>query len=364
VETTAVPFDISAEFIPDLLRKPDKELERLSAGLAVEAPEFKDIIHQSAEMRRVIAMARRVAARSIPVLIEGESGTGKELLARAIHRSSLRRSGPLITINCGAIAPELVESELFGHEKGAFTGATSRRIGHFEEANGGSLFLDELGELQLPMQVKLLRAIQEGEITRVGSSKPTKLDVRLIAATNRTLINDVAEGSFREDLFYRLAVAVIQLPPLRERKGDKGLLIEHCLKMINQESASEPGFKEKKLSAAGKNLLLRHDWPGNVRELINTLRRAVVWSSGSVIDEDDVRSALLPVRSPGSDDILNKTLGDGFKLRELLDEIESHYLKRAMAEAQGNKKKATELLGLANYQTVSSRLLKHGLVKG
>lgn len=361
VKTTSVPFDISAEFIPDLLRKPDKELERLSAGLSGEASEFEDIIHQSPEMRRVIAMARRVAPRSIPVLIEGETGTGKELLARAIHRSSPRRHGPLVPVNCGAIAPELIESELFGHEKGAFTGADMQRKGHFEQASKGTLFLDEVGELPPPAQVKLLRALQESEIVRLGSSKPIKVDVRIICATNRNLIQEVAKGRFREDLFYRLAVAVIQLPPLRARRGDKGLLIEHLLNTINRESASEPGFKAKKLSPAAKNLLLGHDWPGNVREMINTLLRAAVWSSGDVIDAPDIKAALLPIQSGRVADILSKSLGEGFDLRKVLDEVEVHYLKRAMSEAQGNRTKAARLLGLRNYQTLSNWLARHGL---
>jgi transcriptional regulator with PAS, ATPase and Fis domain len=269
----------------------------------------------------------------------------------------------VIPVNCGAIAPALLESELFGHEKGAFTGAASKRKGHFREADGGTVFLDEIGELPFDAQVKLLRVIQDGEITPVGASKQITVDVRIIAATNRSLIREVADGRFREDLFYRLAVAVIQLPPLRARKGDKGLLIDHALKTVNQESAGEPGFKEKRLSPGAKNLLLKHDWPGNIRELMNTLRRAAVWSNANVIDELHIRGALLPVRSAGSIDVLQRPLGDSFSLQQLLDEIEVHYLQRAMAEAQGNKTRAAALLGVANYQTLSNRLLKHGLDK-
>jgi transcriptional regulator with PAS, ATPase and Fis domain len=186
-------------------------------------------------MDRLIQRARRVAIRNVSVLIEGESGTGKELLARAIHRASPRKDRPFIAVNCGAIPAELVESELFGHEKGAFTGATQQRTGHFEAADGGTLFLDELGELPGPAQVKLLRTLQEGEVVRLGSSKPTKVDVRIIAATNRTLTEEIASGRFREDLFYRLAVAVLKLPPLRERSGDLGVLIDHLLAQVNRE---------------------------------------------------------------------------------------------------------------------------------
>ena len=279
VRTASVPFDISADFIPDLFRKPDQTLERLAAGLPATAPEFDDIIHRSDVMQRVVLKARRIAPRSIPVLIEGESGTGKELFARAIHDASPRKDKPFVAINCGAIPAELVESELFGHEKGAFTGANTARIGHFEAAHTGTIFLDEIGDLPKEMQVKLLRTVQEGEVKRIGATQPRKIDIRIIAATNRNLIDEVASGSFREDLFYRLAVAVIKLPPLREREGDISLLIDHFGDKINRESSnSEPGYEHKKISASARNILIQHSWPGNVRELQNTLTRAAVWA--------------------------------------------------------------------------------------
>ena len=219
VRIASVPFDISADFIPNLLRKSDQAFERLAAGLPDAAPEFENIIHRSEVMQRAVLMARRIAPRAIPVLIEGESGTGKELFARAIHGASPRRDKAFIAINCGAIPVELVETELFGHEKGAFTGAAAIHVGHFEAAHHGTIFLDEIGELPKNTQVKLLRTLQEGEVKRVGATQTRQVDIRIIAATNRNLINEVAEGSFREDLFYRLAVAVIKLPPLHERTG-------------------------------------------------------------------------------------------------------------------------------------------------
>ena len=255
VRTASVPFDISADFLPDLLRRPDEELERLSAGLPSEAPEFEAIIHRGPAMKRVILRARRVAPRSVPVLIEGETGTGKELLARAIHRASPRRNKRFVAVNCGAIPPELVESELFGYERGAFTGAVTRRKGHFLEADGGSLFLDEVGELPKPTQVKLLRAIQEEEILPVGSSRSRKVDVRMIAATNRSLLSEVAVGTFRDDLFHRLAVAVLRLPPLRERRDDLQMLTDHLLAFVNREGREQPGFVEKTLAAGARSLL-------------------------------------------------------------------------------------------------------------
>ena len=247
VRTASVPFDISADFLPDLLRQPDRELERLSAGLPPEAPEFGEIVHRSSVMQRVILRARRVAPRSVPVLLEGETGTGKELMARAIHQASPRRGRPFVAVNCGALPPELVESELFGHEKGAFTGAERARSGYFVTADGSTLFLDEIGELPAAAQVTLLRALQEGAIVRVGATTPRQVDVRVIAATNRTLTEEVAEGRFREDLFYRLAVAVLLLPPLRKRPGDVGLLADRLLERINTESRNEPGYQDKKI---------------------------------------------------------------------------------------------------------------------
>ena len=207
-QIVSVPFDISAEFIPDLLRKPDKDLEKLSDGLSPEAPEFEDIIYRSSIMQKIIVKARRIAPRSVPVLIEGESGTGKELLARAIHRASPRREKPFVAVNCGAIPSELIEAELFGYEKGAFTGALGRHIGYFEAANNSTLFLDEIADLPPKAQVKILRALQEQEIIRIGATSPIKVDVRIISATNKSLIQEVAGGGFRADLYYRLAVAV------------------------------------------------------------------------------------------------------------------------------------------------------------
>ena len=361
VRTASVPFDISADFLPDLLREPDRELERLSAGLPPEAPEFDAIVHRSPVMQRAILRARRVAPRSVPVLLEGETGTGKELMARAIHQASPRRDRPFIAVNCGALPPELVESELFGHEKGAFTGADRARPGYFAAANGGTLFLDEIGELPAAAQVKLLRVLQEGAVVRVGAATPRDVDVRVIAATNRTLTEEVAGGRFREDLFYRLVVAVLKLPPLRERPGDVGLLADRLLERINAESTSEPGYQGKKLSASARNVLSRHSWPGNVRELSNTLRRTAIWSDGSTITADDLHDALLPAARDDGREVLDRTLGNGFSLPDLLAEVARHYLARAMEEAANNKTRAAELVGLASYQTFTNWLSKYGV---
>lgn len=363
VRIASIPFDISADFLPDLLKSSDRTLEQLAAGLPAITPEFDSIIHRSEVVRRVVLKARLIARRSIPVLIEGESGTGKELFARAIHDASPRKSKPFIVINCGAIPTALVESELFGHEKGAFTGANTTRDGHFQAANEGTIFLDEIGELPKEMQVKLLRAVQEKEVKRIGATTPQKVDFRIIAATNRNLIEEVAAGSFREDLFYRLAVAVIKLPPLRERTGDVSLLIDRLLEQINEEIANEPGLKCKKISAAAKNLLLQHSWPGNVRELRNTLTRATCCSLDDELGEQDIRDALLPIPAPSKDEetILNRPLIKGFSLPRILETVVVHYLRRGLADHHGNKTRVAEILGLPSYQTLTNWLKKYGL---
>lgn len=362
VRTASVPFDISADFIPDLLREQDERLRQGSAAEPPDAPEFADIIHRSRVMSRLVQRARRVAVHNVPVLVEGESGTGKEMLARAIHRASPRRDHPFIAVNCGAIPAELIESELFGHEKGAFTDAKQPRKGYFEAADGGTLFLDELGELPGIAQVKLLRALQEGEIVRLGSSKPLKVDVRIVAATNRTLTDEIASSRFREDLFYRLAVAILKIPPLRDRTGDLGLLIEHLLAHVNGETARGPGSKEKRLSVGARNLLVAHPWPGNVRELLNTLHRAVIWSDGATISSEDVKEALLPAVGPTRQEVLGRSLGPGFNLSDLLTDVARHYLGRAMDEAQGSKTKAADLVGAPSYQTLTNWLKKYKVV--
>jgi transcriptional regulator with PAS, ATPase and Fis domain len=269
----------------------------------------------------------------------------------------------MITVKRGAIAPELIESELFGHEKGGFTGAVSPRKGVFEGADSGTLFLDEIGELPKPVQVRFLRALQEGEVTRVGATEAIRVDVRIIAATNRSLIAEVGSGRFREDLFYRLAVAVITLPPLRERDGDAALLLDRLLDQINRESSTEPGFEPKELSVTARKLLLDHDWPGNVREMLNTLRRAAVWTPVPVIDAEDARDALLP-RSEGStgrDSVPSHDVRQGIDLNGIIDRVARHYLEQAMQITGGNKTRAAKLLGFGNPTTLTNWLRKQGV---
>ncbi len=245
---------------------------------------FADIITKSPAMAAVLRMAEKAASSTIPVLIAGESGVGKELIARAIHGSSDRRTKPFVAVNCGAMPENLVESILFGHEKGAFTGATERHTGKFVEASGGTLFLDEVGELPLAAQVKLLRAIQEGEVETVGGRRPVKVDVRIISATNRDLIADVKAGRFREDLFYRLHVFPITVPPLRDRLSDIPALARHFLARFG----AEEGKRIRLISAEALQALAAFRWPGNIRQLENTLFRAVVLAEGDTIGLSEI----------------------------------------------------------------------------
>ena len=359
VRTVSFPFELAAEYLPHI--NTDQVL-RLTQELPQAAPEFGAIIHRCEAMKTEIARARRLAVHDVPVLIQGESGTGKELFARAIHASSPRATGPFIEVNCGAIPGELVEAEFFGSTKGAFTGAEAR-AGYLEAAHTGSLFLDEIGELPLAAQVKLLRCLQEGRVQRLGSTRPKTIDIRVIAATNRDLQDEVAEQGFREDLFHRLAVGVLRLPPLRQRPGDLGLLIDHVLESINTECDRQPGWVPKQLSAEARNLLLQHPWPGNVRELSNTLSRAAIWTAAPVIDAQDIRSALFPVgkKAQAADPVLNRSLGNGLHLPGLLAEVARHYLGRALDETEGNKSAACKLVGLPNYQTFTNWLKKYGV---
>lgn len=347
VQPVQFPFEISAYFLPD------KDLARLTEDTSPTHPAFVDILGNSKAIREVVAQAQHVAPRNVTVLIEGESGTGKELFARAIHGSSMRSKEPFVAVNCGAIPAELLESHLFGYKKGSFSGAVADAKGFFQEANKGTLFLDELGELPSAAQVKLLRAIQEQAITPVGGTKPQPVDVRIVAATNRNLMQEVAEGRFRSDLFYRLAVAILRLPPLRSREGDVELLLEAALQRANAELGEHGQVEHKKFSESAKKIMLRHSWPGNVRELHNTVMRAVLWSRGDVIDEEGARQALLPV-STGSCSILDRPIGNGFSLQKLVGEVAAHYIARAEEESGGVMKRSSDLLGFNNYQTFAN----------
>ena len=273
----------------------ERRLTRENSELLRQAESAVEIVGADpviVELRRRAALA---AAGSGRVLVTGEHGTGKELVARSVHVHSPRRLRPFIEVNCAALPAELAESELFGHERGAFTGAVDLHRGKFEQADGGTLFFDEIGDMTPRTQGTLLRVLESQSFERVGGSKPVLVNVRVIAATNRRLEDLIAAGQFRADLFYRLAVAVLRLPPLREREGDLSLLIATLMTVVNEERGTEPTSERRRLAPGARNLLLRHPWPGNVRELLNTLRRAVLWSANPTITQDDVRDALFAV---------------------------------------------------------------------
>lgn len=354
-----VGFDLAGDFLPEYLQRTDERVGRLLARSETVAAEFANIVHASPLMREQIQRAHQVAVHAVPVLVLGETGTGKELFAEAIHQASGRK-GKYVAVNCGAIPKELVNSELFGHKKGAFTGADRERPGHFREADGGTLFLDEIGDLPLDAQVRLLRAIQQGEVTPLGASEPIKVNVRIIAATHRDLAADVRSGRFREDLFHRLAVGIIRLPALRERREDIPLLAEHFMAQINANSATAPEWQQKEISQSAMAVLLTHLWPGNIRELYHTLLRASIWARQSRLDAQDIRANLLEM-APPDDGILGRVMGQGFDIEEILNDVKAHYLVRAMQQAQGKKKAAAELLGMNNYQTLNNWLDKLGL---
>lgn len=360
VQRVEIPFDIAAEFLPELAARAGKQIANMAAAAVPVDAAFDDILTKNPRMEALKAQATLMAMRDVPVLIYGETGTGKELFATAVHNASTRRAKAFVPVNCGAVPPELIDSALFGHVKGAFTGAISSRKGYFEEANGGTLFLDEFGELPLDAQVRLLRVLQSGEVFPVGADKPVRVDVRVVAATNRNLVEEVAAGRFREDLFYRIAVGVLHLPPLRERKGDLVLLAEALLDQINKEATRQPGFENKTLSVKAKNIILGHPWRGNVRELYSTLLRASLWSKGTKITDSDLEAALF--KSPGKGpDVLERELGKDFYLQELMDDVARHYIKRALEQTGDNRTKAAELLGFSNYQTLNNWMKKLGL---
>lgn len=352
-EFVTIPFDISAEFVPQLVKRADQKLSELALDHAPTSAAFSDIITQNPDFQRVIRKAEKIAVRNVSALIMGESGTGKELFAKAIHNASQRKGKPFITVNCGAIPKDLIDSALFGHIKGAFTGAISNKTGFFEAADGGTLFLDEFGEFPQDAQVRLLRVLQYGEINKVGDSKAQIVDVRVIAATNRNLAQDIAEGRFREDLFYRVAIGVLTLPPLRERSGDLVLLVDHLMTSINREASNQPGYINKKISVKAKNIILSYAWPGNIRELHGTLLRASIWAESDTISEFDIKEAMISRPVNGNKSELPE-IGSGLDIQGLLDDIKRQYITKALAQVAGNKKKATVLLGLPNYQTLSN----------
>ncbi len=346
VYTPEFPFEIAADYLP---RKTAKAKSAVVTALYEDrtTAAFEKIIHRCEAMKRVISRAQRVSVFDVPVMLLGESGTGKELFAEAIHNASPRATGPYITVNCGAIPKDLVESALFGHKKGAFTGASEDRSGYFEAANGGTLFLDELGELPLLVQVKLLRVLQEGQVQRVGENQPRSADVRIISATNKDLAVEIQQGKFREDLFHRLALGVLQLPPLRERSGDLTLLVDAKLKSLKESITRDGTRTVPALTAGAKGIINQHAWPGNIRELFNALTRAVIWCESDRISKQEMSDCLLSMGRADSLSVDDVPLGDGFKLDEFLRQAQERLIERAQA-ASGKQKEVAALLGISD----------------
>ncbi|MEM7248390.1 MAG: sigma-54 dependent transcriptional regulator [Acidobacteriota bacterium] len=320
----------------------EREADELRARAGVDPAVLARLVGAAREMNELLEAIQLVAPRKARVLITGENGTGKELVARAIHEGSPRSEAPFVRVNCAALPETLIESELFGHEKGAFTGAQARKAGRFERASGGTLFLDEVGELPLSMQPKLLRAIEAGEIERVGGTETLKVDVRLLAATNRDLEQLVAEGEFREDLYYRLSVVPVAVPPLRRRLSDLPALSQHFLDW----ACAEEGLPRRELTPDALAVLAEHSWPGNVRELRNLVERLVIFSATERIGADAVRAAL-----PGGGGGVTATGDDGLfdgeqSLKDLVAEAERRAITRRLAQCDGHKTRAAESLGM------------------
>ena len=365
VDFITKPFD-SSEFkvkvdkaLETRALKRERDALRAQAEYLREEVEhhFGEIVGRSAAMRGIYESIRKVAEANSSVYIYGESGTGKELIARAIHRESARAAGPFVKVNCSALAEGLLESELFGHEKGAFTGAIRERKGRFELAHEGNLFLDEISDIPLSTQVKLLRVLQEKEIERVGGERTITVDVRIISATNRDLAPLVETGEFREDLYYRLHIIPIEVPPLRERKEDILPLVTHFIQSIAAEMAKTiDGVSDEAM-----DLLLRYDWPGNIRELENMIERAIVLCEGTVLDPQ-----LFPLnerRTPRSTPMLIAPPAGAIPLDNALERIERAMIEDALEKANGVKTKTAELLGIKT-SALYYKLEKYGLTGG
>ena len=322
-----------------------KETLSLRASLGQQAG-FEGLIGASPEMNQVFRLIKKVAPLDCPVIIAGESGSGKELVAQAIHRLSPRKNGPIVSFNCGGFSPELIANELFGHEKGAFTGATSSKMGLLETANHGAVLFDEIAETPTEMQVKLLRVLQEKQFYRVGANQPTSLDIRVLAASNKDLGEEVKKGTFREDLFFRLNVVTIRLPSLKERTGDLELLLDHFLKKFNLSYGKNiKGFSKPALTA-----LRRYYFPGNIRELENITARAAALSEGREIGLDDLPEALRPSEMNSEKDIGS------------LEDMEKEHIAKILRSVQGRREDAARILGVTRT-TLWRKIKKYGLAE-
>jgi len=331
-----------------------KGAERVESREPEAALPRRGIVGDSDETKQLLAMIRKIAPSRSSVLITGPSGTGKELVAKAIHDASARCEQPFVALNCAALAPGVLESELFGHEKGAFTGATGRRVGRFERAHNGTLFLDEVGEIDPNIQTKLLRVLQEGEFERVGGTEPIRVDVRIVAATNRDLREAIVENRFREDFYYRLNVFSLRLEPLRKHPDDIPGLVDHFLRKFSADTGKEVLDVDDDVMI----FFMRYPWPGNVRELENVLERAVVLAEGSSVTRSEIPPDMFFVQEQPEPD--EPSLPDSASLVERTDQLESEMIRTALERFHWNKTKASEHLGLKRT-TLQYKIKKYGL---
>jgi two-component system response regulator PilR (NtrC family) len=354
------PFDV--EELKILIQKALEKTELVAENVYLRRElegkyQFSNIIGRSPKMQEIFALVERIARTSSTVLLHGESGTGKELIARAIHFSSPRSNHRFLSINCGALPENLLESELFGHERGAFTGAVKDKKGLFREAGEGTLLLDEIGEMSAPMQVKLLRALQEKKVRRVGGHREEPVDVRIIAATNQNLEEQIKAGSFREDLYYRINVIPIELPPLRRRREDIPLLVEFFIK----KHSDELGVEHKRISQEAMRLLEGHSWPGNVRELENVIERALALTAEETITAESVPEYI--TRKPGQNEDWLELPAEGIDLEGYLEGIRRELMSQALGRCGGVQTKASELLGIS-FRSFRYYAKKVGLTSG
>jgi two-component system, NtrC family, response regulator AtoC len=352
---------VSKPFKPDeillTLRKAEERenLRRENVRLREEVHRdfsFRNIVGKSPGMMQIFETIKKISDYKASVLISGESGTGKELVAKAIHYNSPRANSPFVAVNCGAIPETLLESELFGHERGAFTDAKKEKRGSFEMAHSGTLFLDEIGEMTLSAQVKLLRALQEGEVKRLGSEKPLKVDVRIISATIRDLSKSVSEGKFREDLFYRLHVLPLHLPPLRERKEDIHLLIAHFIQKFN----AQHGLNAEGVSEEAMARLMEYSWPGNVRELENAIERAMILAQGKRVEMDFLPSEVRGERTPWKKDLWEEE----FSIKKASRVLEEELIRKALKKTKGNRSQASRILEIS-HPALLSKMREYGV---
>jgi two-component system response regulator PilR (NtrC family) len=334
------------------------ESQEKAAADTASATHYHGIVGESPELRKILELIPRIAAATSNVLITGESGTGKELIAKAIHRESPRKDKPFVVVNCGSVPETLIESELFGHKKGSFTGATATRSGLFEAAHQGTLFLDEMAELPPPVQVKLLRAVQEKTFKMVGGSEEISVDVRIISATNRDLEREVMDGMFREDLYYRLNVINIHMPPLRERPDEIPLLAQHFL----EKYSDQMGKDIRKISAYALDLLKSYNFPGNIRELENIIERSVALEASNIVLPDSLTlSSFKQTQVQSKTESVALTMPqEGIDLDNVLGQLEKDLLEQALERTRGAKQKAAELLGIS-FRSFRYRLAKYGL---